>query len=109
MEGNILLAAGTLLDDLVIRKLAEKGRQKRYPAVCMMEHASISSDLETYLARDPYHEIFGGDDGILGFLRRLGEIPIPVPLLDAFESLRERDPTTYHHSLIVFSLRNNFV
>ena len=104
MEGRLLLGAGTLVNDDVIRELAGTGRQNGYPAACLMQHAGITGDLQEYLGRSPYAEIFGGTQGIAGFLRRIGEVPVPAPVLLAPERLKTKDPITYHHSLIVFSL-----
>ena len=104
IEGKVLLEAGTLLDENIIRDLARAGREKHFPAICLMQHATIVDDLFTYLARAPYSEVFGGDEGIRSFLARIGEVPTPQPVLSALEQLRAQDPTTYHHSLIVFTL-----
>jgi len=104
LDGNQLLAAGTLLDSATIEAVARKGRQQGYGSTCLLQHERIRSDVEDFMNMNPYEYIFGGAGGVRAHLDRIGEVPIPLPLLRALELFREQDFYTYRHSLVVFIL-----
>ena len=104
LDGRELLAVGSKLDATEIVSIASKGRQMEYEHRCMLEHCSIRSDLKRYMNDGEYSFIFGGSEGIEAHLHRIGDLPIPTPLLHILDEFRSSDIYTYRHSLIVFSL-----
>ena len=103
-EGRELFAAGSILNEAAINAIATLGRQEYFAAGSLLEHGNIQSDLEALVRANPYEFIFGGSDDFQGFLQRVGEVAIPLPLLSALDYFRENDFYTYRHSLIVFAL-----
>lgn len=104
LDGRELLAVNSRLDAMAIVGIAAKGRRMAYEHRCMLQHASIRSDLTSFMSDGQYSFIFGGPEGIDAHLRRIGELPIPAPLLHILDEFRTNDFYTYRHSLIVFSL-----
>jgi HD-GYP domain-containing protein (c-di-GMP phosphodiesterase class II) len=104
LDGRELLASGSKLDASAIVGIAAKGRQMAYEHRCMLQHGSIRSDLTKFMGDGQYAFIFGGPEGIDAHLHRIGELPIPAPLLSILDDFRATDFYTYRHSLIVFSL-----
>lgn len=104
LQGTELLAAGSLLDDAVIEAVAANGRQQKFDTRCLLQYGSIRSDLERFMCMKPFEFMFGGPVGIRAHLEKIGEVPVPIPLLHALDIFREHDSYTYRHSLIVFAL-----
>jgi HD-GYP domain-containing protein (c-di-GMP phosphodiesterase class II) len=104
LAGKELLAAGSLLDEATLNAVAAKGRQQQSEGRCLLKHGSIRSDLGEFMATPPYSFIFGGSDGIRTHLDQMGEIPIPLPILECLDHFKAHDYCTYRHSLIVFAL-----
>jgi HD-GYP domain-containing protein (c-di-GMP phosphodiesterase class II) len=108
-EGQELLAAGSQLDQATLKAVARKGRPWQKKVRCLLKHVSIRSDLEYFMGQAPYSFIFGGSEGIRAHLDRMGEIPMPIPLLECLDFFKEHDFYTYRHSLIVFALTSLMV
>ena len=104
LEGGELLPAGTLLDSAVIDAIAASGRQRKFGSQGLLQHGSIRADLERFMGVNPYAFMFGGPVGIWAHLEKIGDIPVPIPLLQALVTFREHDFYTYRHSLVVFAL-----
>lgn len=104
LNGEELLAAGTLLDNQTLQALADRGRAQRYEAHCLLQNEVIRTDLPAFMKERPYGFIFGGDEGIREHLRCMGNIPLPGPLLAYLLASRKDDFYTYRHSLMVFAL-----
>lgn len=104
LEGEELVAAGSVLDDAVINEIAARGKQKNFAKVSMLQHGELRSDLIRYMCAKPYEYMFGGQEGVIEHLEKIGEIPVPAPFLSALDSFRKHDFYTYRHSLLVFAL-----
>ncbi len=109
LEGKELLSAGTILDEATLYEVAAQGRQKKYELSCLLKHGSIRSDLAGFMGENPYAFIFGGADGIREHLDKMGEIPIPRPILLYMDRFKQYDHCTYRHSLLVFALISKMV
>mgnify|MGYP001323233582 CR=1 FL=1 len=103
-EGQELLSSGTLVTETLVRELASIGKRKSYPNRTIQQHGHLLADLEQFMRSNHYAHIFGGESSIRKVLACLGEIAIPIPLLEAIEQLKTHDYLTYRHSLIVFAL-----
>ena len=103
-QGEELIAAGSVLDDAVINDIVVKGRQKNFANVSLLQHGELRADLIRYMCATPYQYMFGGPEGVMAHLEKIGEIPVPAPVLNALDNFREHDFYTYRHSLLVFAL-----
>lgn len=104
LEGRLLLPAGSLIDESCLADLARPGREPFGPPESLMAYASVGSDLKTFLARDPYREIFASEqlvNEIVGILEGVRLVP---PVLASLDYFRARDFHTYRHILMVFVL-----
>ena len=54
LNGEELLAAGTLLDNQTLRALADRGRAQRYEAHCLLQNEVIRTDLPAFMKERPY-------------------------------------------------------
>ncbi len=104
LEGNELLAAGTILNQVAIEDVAARGRNVGYKTGDLLQHGTIRQDLESFMGEAPFVFIFGDCEGIQVHLERIGEVPIPRPMLSALDKIKEYDFCTYRHSLTVFAL-----
>ncbi len=105
LDGETLLPANVFLSEKTAADVAAKGREKRQDPGCLLKHATIKTDLESFMTDGPYEFIFGGGaDGICNHLEQIGKVPIPPPLLNALDNFRAHDYYTYRHSLTVFAL-----
>jgi len=104
LDGRELLRAGNVLNDNSANDIALRGKEQNYPVSCLMEHHNIRADLETFMHEKPYDFMFGGSTGIRAHIRKVGEVPVPIPLLQALDNFRVHDYYTYRHSLTVFAL-----
>lgn len=98
-DGRELLRAGSIFTDDSASDIAMQGSERNDPVGCMLEHHDIRTDLETFMHEEPYDFIFGGSTGISAHLRKIGEVPVAVPLLQALDNFKLHDYYTYRHSL----------
>jgi len=104
LEGEELMAAGSVLSQPTLDAVIEKGRQQKFSAVSLLQYEEIRSDLIRFMAAKPYELMFGGPEGIMEHLEKIGDVPVPLPILHALDVFKKRDFYTYRHSLIVFAL-----
>lgn len=104
LDGQLLLPAGTVLDEQVLAEVAAAGRMVPRDQVALLDYGSVRDDLRCCLAMPPYQEIFGESCLIDDLLDRMRKVDLPLPLLHALDHFRLHDFHTYRHILTVFAL-----
>lgn len=104
LEGELLLAAGTLLSEQVLAEVAAAGRLVPREYVPLLDYGPVREDLRCCLAMTPYREIFGDNSQVDELLALMAPVSLPVPLLYALDHFRGHDFHTYRHILTVFAL-----
>lgn len=104
LEGELLLPAGTQLDDSVLAQVAAAGPRGRIPFLPLLGYGQVRNDLQKFFACPPYQIIFGEAERQESFWALLREAHIAAPCLTTLEYFRQRDIFTYRHVLMVFAL-----
>jgi len=103
LDGQLLLAAGTRIDDVTLKQVAATG-QGRYQSKPLLGHKSVRQDLQRYMSGQPYGVIFGDPEGQCELWTRMEEVNVITPCLEALDYFQKNDFYTYRHILMVFAL-----
>jgi HD-GYP domain-containing protein (c-di-GMP phosphodiesterase class II) len=103
LEGNQLLAAGTLLTRQVMQDLARR-QSGPIKFLRLLDSAKIRDDLLDYLSASPYDLITLHDSQRTALLDLAGEVHVPETILKSLFRFRDTDIYTYRHLLLVFAL-----
>lgn len=104
LEGQLLLPAGTPLNEQVLAEVAAAGRLVPRDHAALLDYGSVREDLRRCLAMAPYQDAFGDHAQVDDLLGRMGMVTLPLPLLHALQHFRAHDFHTYRHILTVFAL-----
>lgn len=102
-EKEILFPEGILLTDEVIRKHIAANKTE-YPKLCVLEFDTVKQDILTLISKPPYKTIFSDKPQQKILLEIMGEVVLPVPVLNALNYFKANDYYTYRHILMVFAL-----
>ncbi len=104
LDGNRLVEARSSLDSGLMREVADRGKQGKWPEVPLMEFESFQEDLRKQMGTGSYSRIFGNGGRRETVERLMEPVRFPLPVLRGLHSFRRSDFYTYRHILMVFAL-----
>jgi hypothetical protein len=103
LNGNLLVQKGEIFSIRLLQKIHQTapvpGRN-----VLMREHAVFGADLLQAIQAIPFHPLFQQKNSLSPFDKVLNEAGLPYWGMEVLEYFKQRDPSTYWHSLRVFVL-----
>lgn len=106
LNGKLLLPAGTILTEDILKKLSEAGRKNGAASRTfrLSDYGSVRKDLLDFISRPPYDIIFSDFGRTASVLRVIKEIYLASPVLESLDYFKEKDFYTYRHMILVFAL-----
>jgi HD-GYP domain-containing protein (c-di-GMP phosphodiesterase class II) len=104
LDGKTLMVAGTPVDDDSLQEMLERHRHEPPPSRPLLRHGSIAGDLEVFMERSPYQEIFSDATVRSSVLALMQQVEVPPAVLRSLDHFRARDFYTYRHILLVFAV-----
>ncbi len=104
LDGKILLAAGSELNDESINDLLAAHPPVSLKTYHLMDHGSIKKDLFDILDRAPYNIIFSDSDCLSEIIDVMKNIRFVAPVLEVLDFFKNHDCATYRHMLTIFAL-----
>ena len=104
LDGKELMPAGTELTEDVIREIIASNSSKTVNSMSLMQFGSVEKDIFEFFSNPPYKIIFDNHDDTEDVLNVMGQVVLPVPVLESLEYFREHDFHTYRHMLMIFAL-----
>lgn len=104
LEGDLLVPAGTLLNEQILFELQRRAEEKKYKTYRLQDFGSLIKDLDHFLHIPPYGNIFSVPEETALIIEQMKNIRLLAPILDSMEYFRTNDFHTYRHMLMVFSL-----
>ena len=104
LEGQLLLPAGTRLDEAVMQELIANRPNHRTPFQSLLDYRQVQGDLKIFFTTPPYHVIFGGSKQQQVIWEQMRQVSMPDPCLKSLDYFRQFDFSTYRHILMVFAL-----
>lgn len=111
LEGKELLPAGVDLTENVAREVIASNSSPRVKSMSLMQFGTVKKDISQFFASPPYSTIFNTHEGAGDILedssdvsKIMGQVDLPMPVLEALAYFREYDFHTYRHMLMIFAL-----
>jgi HD-GYP domain-containing protein (c-di-GMP phosphodiesterase class II) len=99
-----LLPAGAVLDEETLQELSAAGNRSASQSVKLLTYGSIKKDLVDFFSLPPYDIIFANSHRFTPTLDVLGQVYLPLPILESLDHFKEYDFYTYRHMLLVLAL-----
>jgi len=103
-DKQLLLKAGSDISDTVLKDIISLGKANPSRGYSLMQHESIRKDLVECISQSPYQWIFSLGDEYRGLLKFMEKVNLIQPVLQTMDFLKNYDPSTYRHTLTVFTL-----
>ncbi len=104
LDGHEVLPAGVVLSGAVLAEVVVEGRKKTYTDASLLEYGTTRRDLAALINEGQYRTILGENDDYAALLALMGNIRLPVPVLESLDHFKSEDEYTYRHILMVFAL-----
>ncbi len=104
LDGELLLAAGTLLTEETLDAVIDSRRADSYQTCPLLLYGSVREDCLNFLDVPPYTAFFQGEKQIHDLLNSLETVRFPIPILQSLDYFKQHDFFTYTHVLMVFAL-----
>lgn len=104
LDNQLLLPAGTCLDEENLAAVVERGRAIDVPLRTLTHHSCALQDLQRYMSSHPYNVIFSNPVQTEACLNLIARLEMVDPFLQVLDYFRRHDRYTYRHMLMVFAL-----
>lgn len=104
LDNTLLLQAGDVLTEDLIKKIRLSGLSKNFKSAKIMEFGTIKKDVLDFMTHSPYDVIFSDRKHTNAVINSMNSINIITPVLESLEYFKNADFYTYRHMLLVFAL-----
>jgi HD-GYP domain-containing protein (c-di-GMP phosphodiesterase class II) len=102
LDGSELLPAGKELTEKILQELVHSNHASSYEFLPLMDYGRIQQDLLIFINYPPYHIVFSSQEENEKIFKILGNVRLPLPVLESMDYFKENDFQTYRHTLMVF-------